>query len=714
MNSNAGTSLSFTHSGSYTLKATSGNATVTVQLNVIPTLSSISMQDSNKASLRSGAALQLANSRTRLHAVGLDQFGIPLKTQPQLNWSFPTKPNGSNPTVQTSSNRADIQLDRVGSYVVQASSGNIRSQVNVSQGVTLSRIELVDTSGDVLTSNALTTTTTRTQQFTVRGFDQFGQPIAALPSLTWTAMKAPTGGRATGTLARSNATITFTAPGTYSLKVAGGNASTSFQVNVVRTFSTLEAINAANTSINPRVPLVTNGTSISVSLRGVDPFGRAFTEAPNANWSVVSGPNGNSTQFSTSRGITTVNFNRAATYVLRATAGNSSFTFTVAVSQRVASLSLTPGTASLDAGGRLQFQATGLDQFGNAITNLGTVAWSATGGTISSSGMFQAGSQSGAFQVTARSGQISASVSGTIASAGAHSALTNSSLRSLVSSLHADNSITRLEMIQILRSVGNDGVVGSDELTDLRLLVSSNSGFLMPAYVRELAKDVVNSNPANARFRGQTAGNLSAGSSANLLNNLIDKWFLGADLPIITGGGITYQTANGVLFSGSPSRNDARQGYLGDCYFIASVTSIADQTPAAIQNMFLDNGDGTFTVRFFGPTATDYVTVSETSIGNWTTVVMTPIHFEIVETNYLESYLNADTVEDDTDDYVESNDSMGLHSWTTPDQNQSGVLQLRELVAEVSQDEAERVRTSDEIANDLAFSFEHIEDLLLS
>jgi hypothetical protein len=881
MNGNAGTNLAFTNSGSYTLKATSGNASLSIQLNVIPTLSSISMQDSNKASLRSGAALQLANNKARFHAVGLDQFGIPLKTQPQFEWSFPTKPNGSNPTAQTSSNRADIQLDRVGSYVVQVSSGSIRSQVSVSQGVTLSRIELLDSSGNVLSPNALTTTTTRTQQFTIRGFDQFDQPIAALPSLTWTTTKAPTGGRATGTLVRSDATLTFTAAGIYSLKVAGGNASASFQVNVARTFSTLEAISTANAVINPRTPVTTTGTSVNLTLRGVDQFGRAFTEAPNATWSVVSGPDGNSTQFSTTRGMTTINFNRAGTYVLRAVAGNSSFTFTVQVAQRVASLSLTPGTASLDAGGRLQFRATGLDQFGNAVSNLGSVSWSATGGTISPSGMFQAGNQGGAFQVTARSGQISASVSGTIAAAGVHSALTNSALRGLVSSLHADNSISRLEMIQILRSVGTDGVVGSDELADLRLLVSSNSGFLMPAYVRELAKDVVNNNPANARFRGQSAGNLSAGSSATLLNNLVDKWFLGADLPIITGGGISYQTANGVLFSGTPSRNDARQGYLGDCYFIASVTSIADQTPAAIQNMFLDNGDGTFTVRFFGPTATDYVTVnrqlpalangslayaglglsvssgstslwvalaekayaqwnetgqsgrdgtntyagieggwmsnvnrqvlgyassnyavstsnaahlasqlgggravtigtkpnaanglvgshayivtgynagtgtfdlfnpwgnthpgaltwsqiqancdfyavtdssgttgistlsvrssiSETFVGNWTTVVMTPVYFESEANNTEGSGLEADSMK-----YEEGLESIELHSWVTPDQAPTVAIdEPGVLAANMNHDEAEEFRTSDEIANDLAFSFDHIEDLL--
>ncbi len=117
--------------------------------------------------------------------------------------------------------------------------------------------------------------------------------------------------------------------------------------------------------------------------------------------------------------------------------------------------------------------------------------------------------------------------------------------------------------MQLLRSVGNDGTVTGLELADLRYIVSSNSTYQMPGYVRELAKDVVNNNPANARFKGQNAGNLTAGSSSTLLNNLVDKWFLGADVPAITGSGISYQVSNGNLFNGDPSRANARQEHLG-------------------------------------------------------------------------------------------------------------------------------------------------------
>ena len=51
------------------------------------------------------------------------------------------------------------------------------------------------------------------------------------------------------------------------------------------------------------------------------------------------------------------------------------------------------------------------------------------------------------------------------------------------------------------------------------------------------------------------------------------------------------------------------QGELGDCYFISSLGTIAKASPAAIRNMFIDNGDGTWTVRFYANGTADYVTV---------------------------------------------------------------------------------------------------------
>jgi hypothetical protein len=73
-------------------------------------------------------------------------------------------------------------------------------------------------------------------------------------------------------------------------------------------------------------------------------------------------------------------------------------------------------------------------------------------------------------------------------------------------------------------------------------------------------------------------------------------------------------TANG------PSYTDVHQTGLSDCYLIAALAEVAARSPGAVENMFLDNGDGTVTVRLYpglylGSDATPrYVTV-DTNLG---------------------------------------------------------------------------------------------------
>jgi hypothetical protein len=155
-------------------------------------------------------------------------------------------------------------------------------------------------------------------------------------------------------------------------------------------------------------------------------------------------------------------------------------------------------------------------------------------------------------------------------------------------------------MMQVLRSVGNDNTVSSTELADLRFLVTLGSGYRMQDHVRSLATDVVNANQANLRYQGAALGNLQVGSNASHVNKLVDKWFLGTDLPAIKGGtGATYRWSSGYLINQTPKLTDTKQGQLGNCYFLASLSSIAQRNPSVISNMFIKNGDNTFTVRFY-------------------------------------------------------------------------------------------------------------------
>ncbi len=177
----------------------------------------------------------------------------------------------------------------------------------------------------------------------------------------------------------------------------------------------------------------------------------------------------------------------------------------------------------------------------------------------------------------------------------------------------ADGSFSRNDMMSILRETEDYGNIDASELTDLRKLLSDR-GSMMPDYVRNLTNKIVNSDPANPR---SGIGNLFAGSSATQMERLIGKWFLGNDRPTTS---YSYQYAQGSLFQNGISYTDVKQGVVGDCYLMAALAGTARTDSSAIQNMFIDNGDGTFTVRFMNNGVADYVTVDRylpTSGGNF-------------------------------------------------------------------------------------------------
>jgi Calpain family cysteine protease len=178
-----------------------------------------------------------------------------------------------------------------------------------------------------------------------------------------------------------------------------------------------------------------------------------------------------------------------------------------------------------------------------------------------------------------------------------------------------DGQLTRADMIGLFAEVEADGVLSSAEYTSLQALTDS-AAVAMPEDVRNLAGKIVNGNEANNTFEGQSLGDIGPGSSADQLSDLVAKWFYGADHPVTdidptTGNPYAYAQAGGTLFgaSGVPSYNDVAQGNAADCYFMSSLGQIALQSPQTIENMFTNNGDSTYTVRFYNNGVADYVTV---------------------------------------------------------------------------------------------------------
>jgi hypothetical protein len=188
----------------------------------------------------------------------------------------------------------------------------------------------------------------------------------------------------------------------------------------------------------------------------------------------------------------------------------------------------------------------------------------------------------------------------------------DAALRSLLKTDFADKVINRKEMLDVFTLVAKDRVVSADEFGDLTKVANNTSLFATVEYVGVLTRDVVIGNVANATYQGTTLGNLKANANAAQLEKLVGKWFLGADHPKANYGSTTYAYANasGTLFgSGGPKYSDVQQGVVGDCYFVASLGEVALKSPSSITNMFIVNGDGTYTVRFYNNGKADYVTV---------------------------------------------------------------------------------------------------------
>ncbi|MEO0869056.1 MAG: C2 family cysteine protease, partial [Cyanobacteria bacterium J06642_11] len=189
-----------------------------------------------------------------------------------------------------------------------------------------------------------------------------------------------------------------------------------------------------------------------------------------------------------------------------------------------------------------------------------------------------------------------------------------------LNSIKYENGLSRNDVIGILKSAGDSNSVTSTELTDLRnfynkAINTQNIG----TPLKVLSQKVLFSESSNQWYTGSDSiranlGNLAANSSTNHLNLLIGKHLLGTDRPAIhqdSNNNLAgrYTRANGQLFVGGASANDLVQGATGDCYFLAGLGGVANDKSSAISDMFQDNGDGTWSVRFYTNGKVDYVTV---------------------------------------------------------------------------------------------------------
>jgi hypothetical protein len=175
-------------------------------------------------------------------------------------------------------------------------------------------------------------------------------------------------------------------------------------------------------SANPN-PVTGNSTVLSVL--GADSGGESSLTY---TWTETAGPAAASFTANGTNAAqnTTVTFSQAGTYTFQATITDTSglsvaSSVNVTVDQTLSSIVVTPGPVTLNDGGTQQFAATGLDQFGQALSMQPTLIWTVGSGgigTINSSGVYSAPiSGTGSATVQASGGMISGSATVTVQTA---------------------------------------------------------------------------------------------------------------------------------------------------------------------------------------------------------------------------------------------------------------------------------------------------------
>jgi Calpain family cysteine protease len=195
-------------------------------------------------------------------------------------------------------------------------------------------------------------------------------------------------------------------------------------------------------------------------------------------------------------------------------------------------------------------------------------------------------------------------------------------LRNLTLNLVTDGSLNRNDLLSLFdNSVGSDRIFTADELSDFKLIVNNSTLFNTPDSVRYLTNRVIQDASPNL--------------GADQFQSIVGRWLRGTEAPTPifdqderTDTGepakqfqLQYAVVQGPLFGnvGQARIGGINQGQLGNCAFLAALgatfgpqlNDAGNQASAIINNMIIDNGDNTYTVRFYNDRTlqAQYVTV---------------------------------------------------------------------------------------------------------
>ena len=376
--------------GLYTAGASGGTATVRATADLlISGTASVTVGDTPPTVVTPASATPnpVTGTTTTLSVLGIDGLN-PLT----YTWAATASPSGSDPTFSANgTNSSEISIvtfNQAGNYTftVTISDGSLSttSSVNVTVEQTASTINVTPTSVNLPVNG--------TQQFVASALDQFGDPMATQPGITWSIDPLGVG--------------SINSNGLYTASTSAGTATVRATADLLVTGTALVTVN--NTSPIVLVPASANpnpvtGTTTTLTVVAADNGG---VNNLTYTWAATASPTGSKTTFSTNgtdhSQTSVVTFDKAGSYKFTVTISDGSLSTTssvdVMVEQTLTSVTVTPASVSLDTNATQQFTASAQDQFGNLMASQPNINWSVDPlgvGSVDSKGLYAAGSSAG-------------------------------------------------------------------------------------------------------------------------------------------------------------------------------------------------------------------------------------------------------------------------------------------------------------------------------
>ncbi len=335
------------------------------------------------------------NGTQAFAAAAFDQFNNPMPAN--VTWS------ASSGTIDGTGLYA--AGGTAGTATIAAASGSVSGDATLTIVNTAPTIATAATASPNYGSGA-------TANLSVLGADDGGE---ANLTYTWTAdpsNPAPSSisfasGVSNGANAAKNAAATFDAVGTYGFQVTIADGS---GLSVTSTVSVTVMPTLISLHVAPSSPTVGPHGTDQFTADGVDQFGNPLAIS-GAVWSLIGQPSGASAGVDSNGvlSIGTVEGNYTVQASLNGLVNFATVNTTPAVN---ASITLSPGSVTLNAGAMQQFSTTVYDQFGSTVASP-TITWSVTGAgnVIGATGLLTAGATAGTFVVTAAAGSVATTAS---------------------------------------------------------------------------------------------------------------------------------------------------------------------------------------------------------------------------------------------------------------------------------------------------------------